>query len=86
MDFSGQIRRKGGCLFYKRFAFFRIKAHRNKNNTHTFVYVAKKVRYKVRYGAEVWAFARALPQIIGYQSFTAKNTLHILKEADLCRK
>lgn len=32
---------KGERLFYKRFAFFRIKAHRNKNNTHTFVYAAK---------------------------------------------
>lgn len=36
---------KGERLFYKRFAFFRIKAHRNKNNTHTFVYAAKGVCY-----------------------------------------
>lgn len=32
---------ESGRLFYKRFAFYRIKAHRKKNNTHTFVYAAK---------------------------------------------
>lgn len=39
--YSGKKHLKGERLFYKRFAFFRIKAHRNKNNTHTFVYAAK---------------------------------------------
>ena len=39
--YSGKKNLKGERLFYKRFAFFRIKAHRNKNNTHTFVYAAK---------------------------------------------
>lgn len=38
--YSGKKHLKGERLFYKRFAFFRIKAHRNKNNTHTFVYAA----------------------------------------------
>lgn len=61
---------KGERLFYKRFAFFRIKAHRNKNNTHTFVYAAKGCAM----GRKVEALRRRC-----HKSFAVNNALQIIR-------
>ena len=76
--YSGKKHLKGERLFYKRFAFFRIKAHRNKNNTHTFVYAAK--------GCVMGRKVEALRCLVSAAGVAGSDSLHILKEADVCRK
>lgn len=61
---------KGERLFYKRFAFFRIKAHRNKNNTHTFVYAAK--------GCAMGRKVEALRCLVSAAGVAGSDSLHIL--------
>lgn len=68
--YSGKKHLKGERLFYKRFAFFRIKAHRNKNNTHTFVYAAKGCAM----GRKVEALRRRCRK-----SFSVNNALQIIR-------